>query len=86
MSLYNIDEILDRLQLQAIGRSEHLTNPIMYKLDIKEAKAAIEAMVREIIGEDYPTTPYSPDGHDENSLLAKQRLRASKYNLKLEKE
>lgn len=105
----SIDEILDRLQLQAIGRSEHLTNPMMYKLDIKEAKSAIEAMVREIIGRDELSLVMSPrymkidstgrfdntwtneddayrEAHIKTSLQMQQRLRASKYNLKLEKE
>ena len=67
---------------------------------VAEAKAAIEAMVREIIGED---TRYATDtvmqrfaeaitaGHltqvdYKNQLRKEQRLRASKYNLKLEKE
>lgn len=95
----SIDKILDRLQLQAIGRSEHLTNPMVYQLDIKEAKIAIEAMVREIVGESRNYRKYEPcprcNGQyqykcscddAEDQLLAEQRLRASKYNLKLEKE
>jgi len=47
---------------------------------IDEAKAAIEAMVRDILG--------NYDGNDLvlRSNLRQQRLRASKYNLKLEKE
>lgn len=80
----SIDSVLEAFA--SYIRSMGFTSPPRNSLSKDEAKAAIEAMVREIIGEDYPTTPYSPDGHDENSLLAKQRLRASKYNLKLEKE
>ena len=70
------------------------------ELSILSAKAAIEAMVREIIGED---SRYATDtvmqrfaeaitaGHltevdYKNQLRKEQRLRASKYNLKLEKE
>ena len=63
--------------------------------NVDKAKAAIEAMVREIIGPDGEVTSYiRPQGYPGvdltqsyyNSLRKEQRLRASKYNLKLEKE
>lgn len=55
---------------------------------VAEAKAAIEAIVREIIGEDL--VDYGGQGEEYkpfvNNEKDEQRLRASKYNLKLEKE
>jgi len=75
---------------------------------VTEAKASIEAMVRDIIGQDELSLVMSPgikigltgrvdntwtSEHDtyreayiKTSLQMQQRLRASKYNLKLEKE
>jgi hypothetical protein len=61
-----------------------------------KAKAAIEAMVREIIGDNLPTFGPQNEAGDiseddyfaagYNDAKCEQRLRASKYNLKLEKE
>lgn len=97
----SIEDILDMAGFQIYPHEANIKRT--------EAKAAIEAMIRDIIGQDEMSLVMSPrymktdstgrvdntwtseddayrEAHIKTSLQIQQRLRASKYNLKLEKE
>lgn len=88
----SIDQILHAYKDMSMNGTERGYSGMTFE----EAKAAIEAMVREIIGDDLPTFgPQNEAGDisEDDYMIAgyndakyHQRLRASKYNLKLEKE
>ena len=103
----SIEDILESCREQDwawSGEDEYSTETF----NVDKAKASIEAMVRDIIGQDELSLVMSPgikigltgrvdntwtSEHDtyreayiKTSLQMQQRLRASKYNLKLEKE
>jgi len=86
----SIDQVLDNLTFEVL-KWNYGASSAETKMEQHKAKAAIEAMVREIIGEDEAF--YESDGENLRNIKVlindrKQgaRLRASKYNLKLEKE
>jgi hypothetical protein len=74
----SIDTLLTQLLIDYKPKLSHIDKSNIEAMD--KAKAAIEAMVRDILG--------NYDGNDLvlRSNLRQQRLRAFKYNLKLEKE
>lgn len=85
----SIEDILDSCIEEHWGWDGEVEYPFD-EFNVAEAKAAIEAMVRDIIGEDVPEPKFNDGLSDirfgRNEEKYEQRLRASKYNLKLEKE